>query len=413
MSNEPLVTQDRAIAAIRRKIDQKWAEAICADYGTDGPIHFSVPLRPGLSAGRAIERADGSWHDWHTAWRSFDLRTISRTAGVEIIRKPVTIQGVTYDLPATLVAENISAAVELISRAHTEPQAVDLGRARSLAASLDAAGATPTPTTLKATYRLTDADTAVLFAAMAWLPAHPDLRAWTARQLPIPGMHSKWLETHGGLLQIVTGRDVRAEVRPRLAVVHLTYVDPDYIASGKRRHDAWTTGDTHDLAYAPRVVLIVENRDCRLWFPPIENTIVVEGNGKAAAALLAEIAWIRTAEQVVYWGDIDADGYAILDRLRAALAIPTSDGLPARTVHSLLMETTDLHHYADHSVNHDKTGRPIKPSSTRLAHLTRAESTAYDAIATAGPAQFRRIEQEAIPLPQAAARLEALISALS
>ncbi|MFD4407708.1 Wadjet anti-phage system protein JetD domain-containing protein [Nocardia sp. NPDC058499] len=398
---------------LRNKIEQKWAEAVCADYGTNGPIPFSVPLRPGLSSGKAIERADGSWYEWHTTWRSFDLRAIRKTAGVQIIRKPVTIHGVTYDLPTTLVAENIGAAAELISRAQEEPQAVDLGRARSLAASLNAAGATPTATTLKATYRLTDADTAVLFAAMAWLPAHPDLSAWTARQLPIPGMHSKWLETHGGLLQTVTGREVRAEVRPRLAVVHLTYVDPDYIASEKRRHDAWTTGDTHDLAYTPRVVLIVENRDCRLWFPPVENTVVVEGNGKAAAALLAEIAWIRTAEHVIYWGDIDADGYAILDRLRATMAIPTPDGLPAKAVHSILMEATDLHHYADHGVNHNKAGRPIKPSSTRLAHLTRPESTACDAVATAGPARFRRIEQEAIPLRQAAARLEALISTRS
>ena len=49
--------------------------------------------------------------------------------------------------------------------------------------------------------------------------------------------------------------------------------------------------------------------------------------------------------------------------------------------------------------------RPIKPFSARLVHLTRPESTAYDAVATARPAQFRRIEQEAISFPQAAARL--------
>ena len=45
--------------------------------------------------------------------------------------------------------------------------------------------------------------------------------------------------------------------------------------------------------------------------------------------------------------------------------------------------------------------------------LTRPESTAYDAVATAEPAQFRRIEQEAVPLPQAAVRLEALIGTRS
>ncbi|WP_280437020.1 Wadjet anti-phage system protein JetD domain-containing protein [Nocardia carnea] len=406
-----LVTSKAALEVLRNRIEQKWAEAICADYGVARPAIFSVPLRPGLSSGKAVERANGgSWHEWRTTWRNFELRTISKFAGVGIILEPVTIRGVTYDLPATLVAENVGAAVELISRAEEKPQAVDLGRARSLAKSLDTAGVTPTPATLKATYRLTDADTEILFTAIAWLSAHPDVSAWTARQLPVPGMHSKWLETHGGLLQTVTGRDVRAEVRPRLAVVHLTYVDPDYTASGKRRHDAWTTGDTHDLAYTPRVVLIVENRDCRLWFPHVQNTVVVEGNGKAAASLLAEITWIRTAEHVVYWGDIDADGYAILDRLRATMAVPTSDGLPAKTVHSILMEATDLHHHANHGVNRDKAGCPIKPSSTRLVHLTSAESTAYDAVATAGPAQFRRIEQEVIPLAQAAARLEALIN---
>ncbi len=111
-------------------------------------------------------------------------------------------------------------------------------------------------------------------------------------------------------------------------MLHLTYVDPGHIASGRRRHDAWTTGDKHDIAYQPRTVLVVENRDSRLWFPPAQDTIVVEGGGKAAAALLANVPWIRAADHIVYWGDIDADGYAILNRFRAALAEPAPDGTP-------------------------------------------------------------------------------------
>jgi hypothetical protein len=69
------------------------------------------------------------------------------------------------------------------------------------------------------------------------------------------------------------------------------------------------------------------------------------------------------------------------------------------------MEATDLHHYSQHGVNHDKAGRPIKPSPEHLPHLTEAETTAYNTIATAGPTPFRRIEQEAIPHTDAAARL--------
>jgi hypothetical protein len=123
---------------------------------------------------------------------------------------------------------------------------------------------------------------------------------------------------------------------------------------------------------------------------------VVEGGGKAAAALLADVPWIRAADHVVYWGDIDADGYAILDRFRAALARP---------VGSILMDATDLHRYSRHGVNHDRAGRPIGPSSEHLPHLTGAETTAYHTIATAGPTPFRRIEQEAIPLTDAVNRL--------
>lgn len=132
---------------------------------------------------------------------------------------------------------------------------------------------------------------------------------------------------------------------------------------------------------------------------------MVEGGGKAAAALLANVPWIRSAEHVVYWGDIDADGYAILDHFRAALAVPTPDGAPAKHVTSILMEATDLHRYSLHGVNHDKAGRPIKPSQELLPHLTEAETIAYATVATAGPTPFRRIEQEAIPLTHAVTRL--------
>lgn len=69
------------------------------------------------------------------------------------------------------------------------------------------------------------------------------------------------------------------------------------------------------------------------------------------------------------------------------------------------MDAADLHHYAEHGVNHDKSGRAIKPSSATLPHLTEGETTAYNTIATAGPTPFRRIEQEAIPLIHARTRL--------
>ncbi len=395
-----LITPADAIESLRRKVHQKWAAAVCADLGAGDPVTFSVPLRPGVSTGSAVARIGyAAWHEWHMRWREFPDR---HPTGVLIVRKPVSVQGVTDDYPTMLVA-GLDAAVALVSE--TGRPTVDVGRARALASSLRSAGAVLTPATVRAVYQLGADDTEVLLSAATWLRRNPDAGAWTARQLPVPGMHTKWLDTHGALLRDVAGRDVRDEVRPRPAVLHLTYVDPGHAASGRRRHDAWTTGDTHDIAYRPRIVLVVENRDSRLWFPPVRDTIVVEGGGKAAAALLADVPWIRAADHIVYWGDIDADGYAILDRFRAALAEPAPDDAPPKPVTSILMDATDLHRYAQHGVNHDKAGRPIKPSPAILPHLTEAEATAYDTIATAGPTPFRRIEQEAIPLAHAATRL--------
>jgi Uncharacterized protein conserved in bacteria C-term(DUF2220)/Uncharacterized protein conserved in bacteria N-term (DUF3322) len=399
-----LVTPEEAVAAVRHKLDQKWAEAICSDLGIGDHVEFSIPLRPNVSTGKAVEQLKrGAWHEWHMHWRKFSDHL---PTGVEVVRKPVTIRGVAGDFPATLKAD-LDGAVVIIAdtRPGAEGPTVDIGRARALASALQSAGANLTPPTLRAVYRLQDNDRKVLVNAVIWLRQHPDASTWTLRQLPVPGMHTKWLDTHGALLRDAAGRDVRDEVRPRLTVMHLTYVDPEHLASGRRRHDAWTTGDVHDIAYRPRVVLVVENRDSRLWFPPVSDTIVVEGGGKAAAALLASVRWIRAADHVLYWGDMDADGYKILDLFRATLAEPASDGEPAKPVTSILMEASDLHRYSQHGVNHDKTGRLIKPSPEHLPHLTEAEATAYNTITTAGSTPFRRIEQEAIPLTDAAVRL--------
>ena len=111
----------------------------------------------------------------------------------------------------------------------------------------DDPGGRLSPGVLTSVCRLDDQDVDALTSAIAWLAEHPALDEWTARQLPVRGTHSKWVESHRSLLTRITGRDLEAEIRPRLAVVHLTYLDPDYVATGGRRHDAWTSGDRHSL----------------------------------------------------------------------------------------------------------------------------------------------------------------------
>ena len=46
----PLVTPPEAVAVVRRKLEKRWAEAVC------DRVVFTVPLRPGVATGRAVEQ---------------------------------------------------------------------------------------------------------------------------------------------------------------------------------------------------------------------------------------------------------------------------------------------------------------------------------------------------------------------
>ncbi len=412
-----LVAPAEALAALEEKAGARWADAICAEYGVGEVAELRVPLRPGVANGQAVESLGYDvWADWLAAWQRFAAHL---PRGMRIESRPLSIRRVRAEFPAALVAEGIDAALNAASISPSVPgkdpalpdtslEAIDLDRARDLAEALVTAGGTLSPATLRRASALSAADAGILCDVIAWLATHDEIDGWTARQLPVPGIHTKWLERHGGLLARVTGRDVHGELRPRPAVVHLTYTDPGYLSSGARRHDAWTTGDVHSLAYQPSTVLVVENRDSRLWFPESPHAIIVEGGGKAAASLLAEIPWIRAAKHLLYWGDIDVDGFEILAQFRTAMAEPSIAGDPPHDVRSVLMDLTALHRYAEYGIMTDKNGLPLKPTSVRLPRLTPAEAAAHDAVATAGDAPFRRIEQELIPLADAARELRTL-----
>lgn len=406
-----LVRPEDAAAVLRRRLSRSWAERICAEVQDQEQVPITIALRPGVSSGAQVERLGyGPWSEWVQAWTQWSEQVgvagpgdgstaESVVSGVHLESRRISVRRVVSVRPLRLRVDTLRAGEDLLRRMGAASNDLDLGRRRRIAVGLRAAGGRLSPGVLTSVCRLGDQDVDALTSAIAWLAEHPALDEWTARQLPVRGTHSKWVESHRSLLTRITGRDLEAEIRPRLAVVHLTYLDPDYVATGGRRHDAWTSGDRHSLAYRPRIVLIVENRDCRLWFPQMPGAVVVEGGGRAAAALLGGIEWITDAEHVVYWGDIDADGFAILSALRAEL---TSHGV---RLASMLMDEATRSRYAELGVSHDRHGAPLQPSSTALAHLTAEEASCYAAIATLGQVEVRRIEQERIDLSEA---LEAL-----
>ena len=404
-----LVRPAAAAALVVRRLREDWAAVVCAEASGEAPFTTSAPLSPGLTSGRAWAQIPGDERfDWQQAWASLVACDVP---GVEVRNRRLVVEGVATEVPATLVVTGSAAAAAFAASCEVAGPSVDLPRAAALACTAAEAGALVGPAALRALVALADDDARVALAAVTWLATHPDLSRRTTRSFPIPGADAKWVDRHSPLLRLLTGRDVQAEAFQRPAVVHVSYLDPDYLATGRRHHDAWTHGDAHDLPYRPRAVLVVENRDCRLLFPPVPGALVVEGGGTAAAATLRAVPWVRTADVVAYWGDLDSAGFAILDALRAALREPGPGGEAGVEVRSVLMDARTLERHRHLGVLRDRYGAPLGPTSAPLGHLTRDERDAYHQVATSGPADVRRLEQERLPIAEAVDALVGLVSA--
>ena len=185
-------------------------------------------------------------------------------------------------------------------------------------------------------------------------------RGLTPRQVPIPGVHAKWLQAHRAAVLALTGLDDLGLLANHPARIHFTYLDPDHRADGRRLHDSATVGDTFTPAYQPEVVVISENKDTAIHFPELAGGLIVEGVGRGGRTV-ASFPWIREAPLVVYWGDMDRDGYEILNGYR--IEKPLSSG-----------------GFSIVYLAYDETGTPSEPTSSRCTCVCCTPST----LATAG-----------------------------
>ncbi|QDV40372.1 hypothetical protein Enr13x_01780 [Stieleria neptunia] len=123
-------------------------------------------------------------------------------------------------------------------------------------------------------------------------------------------------------------------------------------------------------------ILIVENKINLLSLPGLERGVALGGLGNGVTQL-ADVRWLHE-NPVFYWGDIDADGFVILDRLRQALP----------GVQSLLMDESVLDQFQDLAT----AGNGSQPKE--LSHLNDAERVCYETVCRTN----RRIEQEHLPM---------------
>jgi hypothetical protein len=223
-----------------------------------------------------------------------------------------------------------------------------------------------------------------------WIASHQTDRLYL-RQVDVEGVDTKFVETNHRLLdELLTvvlpanridtdaasfaGR-FRFLEKPQYTRFRL--LDPEAF-SGPFSELALRTDEFAATVPAATAIFIVENEVTYLAFPPLLGALVIFGSGFALSGL-ARLPWLL-AKDVVYWGDIDTHGFAILDRLRARL----------RNVRSMLMDRETLLAHP-----HQWVTEP-NPTRRSMPHLTSEEAFLYRDLVEGTYGGSVRLEQERI-----------------
>lgn len=232
-----------------------------------------------------------------------------------------------------------------------------------------------------------------ILKVLHWIQGH-ERPGLYLRQLEIPGVDTKFIEAHKGLLAelldiILPASQVRVEAHParqfeqrygfraKPTLVRFRCLDPA-IRLGPLDDVSTPVAQFAQLRLPIANVFVTENETNGLSFPQCPRSIVVFGLGYGLTRL-SEVSWLRSTA-VYYWGDLDTHGFAMLDRVRAHLP----------NVRSFLMDRQTLElHRALWSVEES-------PYGAELSHLTHDEASLYDDLRAQRLGIGVRLEQERI-----------------
>jgi hypothetical protein len=213
------------------------------------------------------------------------------------------------------------------------------------------------------------------------------------RQLPVEGVDTKFFERHRTilhtLLQFLYPEAVDASMQRFEACHGLRWEEPlvrlRFLDDKLRVERGFPIADLavpaplfRSLSLSKVTVVITENLRNFLSLPSLPNSVALLGSGDAAA-LLAGAPWLEKS-RILYWGDVDARGFAILARLRSQYC----------HVESALMDFATLEAHRRWAVVHSQTFQEI-------GGLTPEESSVLAKLCK----QNIRLEQERIPFPVA------------
>ncbi len=233
-----------------------------------------------------------------------------------------------------------------------------------------------------------------LLAVVDWVRKHPRPAIYL-RQVDLPGVHSKFIETHRAVLAELLDLAMPADrVEPtktgvaqfaarygfldKPTRIRFRILDPGiHAVSGTSCPDiTLDAGSFSQLAMEVRRVFITENETNFLALPNIPEAIALFGSGYGWDAL-AQARWLERCA-IHYWGDIDTHGFAILDQLRKHFS----------SVDSFLMDRASLDAHASF------WGWEDKPQRCDLHRLTPEELCLYNDLRDNRIREGLRLEQE-------------------
>lgn len=237
-----------------------------------------------------------------------------------------------------------------------------------------------------------------ILSTLDWFRTNPRSGRYV-REIDVPGVDTKFIEARkhllAELLDLVLPADaidvsksgsadfeVRYGLATKPTLVRFRVLDPDLAIHGLTDLTV-RIDELARLDLAVERVLIVENEITGLALPAMARTAVIFGLGYAVG-LLRGLDWLKDRE-ALYWGDIDTNGFAMLERMRAILP----------DVRSLLMDRgTLMRHQAHWSTE-------LTPYVGALDRLTSTEASLYDDLRFDRLGRAIRLEQERIPLREA------------
>lgn len=248
-----------------------------------------------------------------------------------------------------------------------------------------------------------------LLAVVEWLMKHPRPGLYL-RQVDLPGVHTKFIESHRGVLtelfDLALTKDAvdvtktgvsqfaaRYGFMDKPARIRFRVLDPEIqLVAGTECPDIALDAENFSrLSLSVRRVFITENETNFLAFPRVKNAIVIFGAGYGWEAL-ARSRWLNDCA-IYYWGDIDTHGFAILDQLRGQFA----------HVESMLMDRATL------DAHSSVWGVEDKPLLAEMSRLTKAEHALYDDLRDNRIRTGLRLEQEYVGYSWLNLRLQRLL----